>query len=40
MDEADAGGFVCIAIFQRPAVEASEATERMYLSIQKIRFYS
>lgn len=33
MDKADAGGFVCVAIFSRPAVEALEAAERMHLSI-------
>ena len=33
LDEADAGGFVCVAIFIRPAVEALEAAERIHLSI-------
>lgn len=33
MVQADAGEFVCVAIFSRPSVEALEAAERTYLSI-------
>lgn len=33
MVQADAGEFVCVVIFSRPAVEALEAAERTYLSI-------
>ena len=39
MVQADAGGFVCVAIFIRPAVESVEAAERMHLSIFVLQFF-